>query len=475
MNIARFTLLTLLILNSASLFAQKKYNCEANFKWVKETFEKNDAGFEYALEQKGKKAYAQHNTNILKKIKMAADNDQCVDIIHEWLEFFRKSHFYIAAIPNGNVKKAEGKNPWPTLAISEADIRGNSAGKKVPGFEGLWETGNYTIGIIKSDQGYKGVILNTKGGNEWKVNQVKLEISKDSSGVFYMGNYSSAKFDKAVFTGSNALKLGYIYLHRIYPVFSDKAAISLYAKEMEAATPFIQGLSNETVLFRIPSFNSDQKSLIDSLVLVNQDLLKTKKNLIIDIRNNGGGSDESYDHIIPFLYTNPIRITNLELFSTPLNNKRMEGFLSTPNLSERSKQQINRALNILNNNIGKFVNLDTTIVSVQKLDSILPNPQSVAIIINENNGSTAEQFILAAKQSKKVKLFGTTTMGVLDISNMNYVDSPDKQINLGYCLSKSLRIPDMKIDNIGIAPDYYIDKSITSEKWLDFVKGILEN
>lgn len=108
------------------------------------------------------------------------------------------------------------------------------------------------------------------------------------------------------------------------------------------------------------------------------------------------------------------------------------------------------------------------------MDKVLPNPQNVAVIINDKNGSTAEEFILLAKQSKKVKLFGKTTMGVLDISNMYFVDSPDKQFHLGYCLSKSLRIPDMKIDNIGLQPDYFIDKSIPDEEWLDFVKTTIE-
>ncbi|HEY0246153.1 MAG TPA: S41 family peptidase, partial [Mucilaginibacter sp.] len=267
---------------------------------------------------------------------------------------------------------------------------------------------------------------------------------------------------------------GYFYLYKIYPQLPESAELALYAREMSTPAPFIQELSKETVLLRIPSFDDSQKNLIDSLIKTNNGLLETKKNLIIDIRNNGGGSDISYGNIIPLLYTNPIRITNVELLSTPLNNKRMEGYLSIPNLSERSKKQVNAALEQLNKHPGKFVNLDSTVVSIQKLNSVLPNPQNVAIIINENNGSTAEQFLLTAKQSRKVKLFGKTTMGVLDISNMYSVESPDKEIKLGYCLSKSLRIPDMKIDNIGIQPDYYVDSSIPYEQWLDFVKNTIE-
>jgi C-terminal processing protease CtpA/Prc len=100
-------------------------------------------------------------------------------------------------------------------------------------------------------------------------------------------------------------------------------------------------------------------------------------------------------------------------------------------------------------------------------------PKKVGIIINGGCGSTTEQFILAAKQSNKVKLFGTTTFGSLDISNMYSVKSPCNDLELGYCLSKSFRIPDFTIDGKGLQPDYYLDKEIPKYEWLAFVNKIL--
>ena len=109
------------------------------------------------------------------------------------------------------------------------------------------------------------------------------------------------------------------------------------------------------------------------------------------------------------------------------------------------------------------------------MDTIYKYPHSVGVIINGGNASTTEEFLLAARQSKKVKLFGTTTMGVLDISNMYFVKSPCDEFELGYCLSKSLRIPDMAIDRKGIQPDFYISKSVNEFEWIDFVVKTLEN
>ena len=53
-----------------------------------------------------------------------------------------------------------------------------------------------------------------------------------------------------------------------------------------------------------------------------------------------------------------------------------------------------------------------------------------------------------AKQSMKVKLFYTT--------------------------SRSFRIPKMAIDDYGIQPDYFIDDSVPSYKWIDFVTEIMK-
>ncbi|WP_228465357.1 S41 family peptidase, partial [Chryseobacterium indologenes] len=187
-------------------------------------------------------------------------------------------------------------------------------------------------------------------------------------------------------------------------------------------------------------------------------------------RDNGGGSDMSFSKLLPLLYTNPIRTVGVLYYSTPLNNKRMLDLAEDKNFSELSQTYFKKAYATLNTQLGKFVQLDESGIEVDQYSTVLKYPQKIAILINNGNGSTAEQFLLAAKQSTKVKLMGTTTAGVLDISNMYYVDAPCKEFKLGYSLSKSLRIPNMAIDGKGIQPDYYLDSEIPDEKWIKFAE-----
>ncbi|WP_291911955.1 S41 family peptidase [Chitinophaga sp. CB10] len=476
MIIKKLSLFVPVILFSPLLtLAQSTCNCERSFKWVRETFEKNDAGFEYGMQQKGVAAYEEHTRNILAKVKKTTDKEQCAAIMREWLRFFRKGHHGIIPVYNSPAAPVAGSSAAPeVLSLSEEQVKQRIANAPVASFEGIWTTATYKIGIVKDGGGYKGVIL-ASGNQAWKPGDVKLSIAADSAGVFYMGDFSPNKFEKAILLGKNTLQLANVFLKRQYPVFQEGDATLLYAREMTASAPFMQQVSDKTVLFRIPTFERYAKGAIDSLLKANDALLKRTENLVIDIRGNGGGSDVSYYGILPLIYTNPVRSVHTTFLSTPLNNSRMEGFLSIPGLPESDKAEVEAALKALREHPNQFVNLNNgKIVDELKLDTIFPFPKNVAIIINDQNGSTSEEFLLAARQSKKVKLFGTTTQGVLDISNTYTVESPDKQFKLVYALSKSLRIPDFAIDGKGIMPDYYMDKSIPDAEWLNHVTRILE-
>ncbi len=239
-------------------------------------------------------------------------------------------------------------------------------------------------------------------------------------------------------------------------------------------SPFVRDYDSTTVYLRIPTFDSRYKKAIDSVIHANSELIYSRRNLIIDIRDNGGGDDASFDEILPILYTNPIRDVSVARLSTPNNNKIWQDYMSRKDVSASNRAIYAGYLEKLNASPGKFVMLHDSVYTM-RFKKVTRFPQNVAIIINENNGSTAEQFLLAARQSKKVKLFGTTTMGELDISNMYSITSPDGKYTLWYCISKSLRIPENTIDNKGISPDFFLDKSIPKNQWLPYVSEIMHN
>ncbi len=457
-------------------------DCRANYEWVKKTFEENDAGFQYAVKIKGKQAYADHNQRILDKAQHAQTLTECTPVLYDWLKFFRQGHISIRlneqAQPSNATTSGKQFPDWETYTVKTEDFKHYLDKKNVSDYEGIWETPPYKIGIKKEGDKYIGFIIES-GAEIWTKGQVKLKLSiteEDKiNSVFYMRDRSAVESNNVAMIGKNHLQIGNLSLSRIYPRIDDDPKYMQYFKALNAEQPYLEPLNETTLYLRIPSFNESYKRKIDSVLNVNKKKLLATKNLIIDIRNNGGGSDASYSELIPYLYTNPVRAVGVEFLSTKLNNQRMLDFINKPEyeFDDEGKKWAKESYDKLESKLGQFVNLNAEIVSIGKLDTIYPYPQQVGIIINEANGSTAEQFLLEAKQSKKVKLFGVTTFGVLDISNMYFVESPCKEFQLGYSLSRSMRIPDFTIDEKGIQPDYYLDKGIPPYEWTDYVNKTL--
>lgn len=72
-------------------------------------------------------------------------------------------------------------------------------------------------------------------------------------------------------------------------------------------------------------------------------------------------------------------------------------------------------------------------------------------------GSSGEQFILDARQSRKVTLMGQhNSAGVLDFSNVVSMPMPSGRLELSWPISRSLRLPEESVDLNGIAPHILI-------------------
>ena len=62
-------LLLIFVILLSNLAYSQNCNCSDNFTWLKETFEKNDAGFQYVIEQKGVADYKKFCETYVEKVK----------------------------------------------------------------------------------------------------------------------------------------------------------------------------------------------------------------------------------------------------------------------------------------------------------------------------------------------------------------------------------------------------------------------
>lgn len=466
-------------------------DCPSAFNWMVSTFEGNDAGFQLVVDRKGMPEYTKHTEAMRSRAEQSGDLLACTEVLNEWLHWFRKGHIGIGPTEQGQaaVPPSAGSAAQPTampvarsVKLSEADLvkRLQKAGSARHPLEGVWTMGPYRVGIVrqaKDASRFDAVILASENRN-WRPGEVKAELQQQANGrftgTFYMGDHSPEPVEASLLGGSGSmLQMRGVWMRQLpEPAFSQAERIHLRA--MDAEQPFLERLGERTLYLRIPSFAFEQKPLIDSVLNANDALIRGTENLIIDIRYGTGGSDASYSGLIPYLYTGPMRSVGVKLRSTELNAAGYEAYADMFGRDTENGRWCMDVSTRMRAAPGTWLELNEQPWSVDSAHTVLPLPQRVGIICNEGNGSTDEQFLLEARTSAKVKLFGWPTKGVLDVSNMRRVTSPDGCYELGYSMSMSHRLPRMPVDVMGIQPDHYLDEGIPAMEWVGYVQRVLE-
>ncbi|HEX4233812.1 MAG TPA: S41 family peptidase [Caldimonas sp.] len=224
----------------------------------------------------------------------------------------------------------------------------------------------------------------------------------------------------------------------------------------DAKAPRFRVLSPQTALLVLPTFGDRYAPLIAALVESHRSELRSRPNLIIDVRRNGGGSDSSYAPLLPILAANTTRTPGAEFLATPANIAASEAVCKLPTVDAQTCERFMRPVidAMRAAPAGSYVlPVSEAAVNVETPRRNWPRPQRVALMIDHGCGSSCEEFVLIARQSFKVKTFGRPTAGSLDYSNLRPHDLPSGRRRLFYATSRSLRLPLLAVDAAGIAPD----------------------
>lgn len=243
--------------------------------------------------------------------------------------------------------------------------------------------------------------------------------------------------------------------------------------------------NNNVPTLILSDFNDE--NAIAHLIKDNEDKIKKADDLIIDVRNNAGGSDLSYLPLLKFIFDKPIKLSELSeetmsvLYSKRNCEIRIEMLNEILESSERPPEHIieyiEKEINLYKENYGKGF---MTIKDDGSFDFEIKGdlkPKRVYILTDQYCGSSGDSFVKLAKLSPKVTVVGRNTMGVLDYSNVAYLDLDDDFI-LMYPTSRMNNIDDgLGIDNIGISPDVkvkwtpeHLIKDLDVEKVLELIK-----
>lgn len=460
-----------------AFFSSKAQNCNCgdNFRFVVERIKKNYVGYKDKVNVSNKYKFERF-TDSLQNEANKAPKYQCLPVLRTWLSFFKDKHLGITYEDSNYSKEQirsyyanDEKTAWTdslfTSYLSEKH-------RSLDSLEGIWKdhTGTYQIGIVKdkkSKNDFIGFIIKADGAR-WMPQQVKLRISKKD------GKYS-LKYYRAVDHSRNSLSFT---ARKDTLTLGDGVVTSKWYKnsvvvpqpsqenENNGVSAEFRILDDKTCLFEMPSFASlANVNVMDSLIKKNSGEIDKRSHLIIDLRNNYGGSVLVYDKLIPYTYTNPILTEGASVLATEENIRDYYSNIPS-NASDSRKKVLKRNLSILKSHIGELYPLYP--VDTIRMPKVLSYPKYVSLIINKNTASAAELFILQAKQSSKVKLYGTNSSGAIDYLEVVRAELPCGFYRLGYPACKSLRLPEYPLDNIGIKPD--IEIPLAASDWVDFVR-----
>lgn len=464
-----FYLFLVLTLLSSSLYSQQKSNCEIAFEKLSDVVEKDYPGF--SEKTKDSVAYQYFKASLLDKVKRSAEKD-CFQHLKDYISYFRDGHIFF--LDEASYLRTAKINKIETLKTNEQLLRKLKASGD--SLEGVWKNEEFKVGIVKqkSDQ-YKGFILASSDKN-WKVGDVLFTLEEKQALKLFNTNLT-AFLDTYTLKNSSTL-----YFNKTRNYFIKDNLDTLNANDIANSINkllgiYVEKLTKTTTLIKLKNFDYPFVERIEKLITDNKVLIGDSENLIIDLRDNGGGTTDAFVPLLPYIMTGNTRRMNIEYWISDFLISGMEKYrngLAVNAKNEANRERIEKLLGYYKQNIGKFVlNPGTKAISIDTVELVKNNIKQIVFLTNKKIGSAAESLLLLAKQSKKVKLMGTPTQGVLDYANAYLTSYEYDGHPLILPTYRSLRLPDFPIDNIGIQPDVYLDNSVAD--WVKLAISYLES
>jgi hypothetical protein len=330
----------------------------------------------------------------------------------------------------------------------------------------------------------------------WKsnLNDLIIQIRQVSKGK-YIGYVLESKTEKQR-TGDYIFDLNYISKHTystnlitqqkksflptilrngelLMGVFCKWTKLNYYIKgtldTLEQFKPIIEftNIKPNWNLIKIPKSDLAAKKSVDSLLLVNKTLIECNKNLLIDIRNNSGGTWLVYKSLFKYIFDDLVFGTlDIHKSSDSLISTQQE-FVKYDSINKNEYFDEDKILldSLIANKNGLFFDKADTIF---KPSLVYNFPKNIYLLFNFRCVSASEMFIKFCQQSTKVKTFGERTFGAANYVEPIFYKTIDGKFEIGLprlkCVYKDEK---SDIDFRGITPDFIISED--SKNWITYI------
>ncbi len=472
-------LLLLILLN---VFATNAYSfvdtkCSEDYKFVVDYIENNSPAFSDNVNNKTRPKYEKLKADLEEKVKTVSSENDCAKYLVYYIEFFNDNHTYLRIPANAKIDESDEKQVAKfleselfknreTYDLKESQLQNYPLND----VRGIYETADasYKVAVIKSKDQFRdliGVIIDSKS-KLWKEGQVKFELKKKKEnlyeGFFYSRNHSLlyktvVPFNDGIF-GDNWFK----------SKIKNKVNHSL---NRDRKTKF--EVKDDVAYLRIPTFSGRAFQELDKLYKESGTEIHKTPYLIIDVRNNGGGSDTNVLPLIDFFYTKPmvfeetlevwVSDKNKELYKVAFEDTMKEPEKVSPQTVAYYKELM-KILDKAKPNTFASLGGDSRTVKGKSHKY----PQKVAILYNRGCASSCETLLFLAQKAEKAILVGENSGGYVGYGNIFSVKTPQHKFTIQASTTRYKNA--RKYEVVGVSPDYRLDYK---NDWIEQTKKIL--
>ena len=463
--------INLLLLLSLQLVNAQDCKCQKEFDFVVNYYEENLPGFKDNVNSTTIATYNQLKNKLRKQAKQYCNNeDLCYKTLLVYVEFFKDNHSSIYTNKTVNIdestpealkkfhKSATFKN---RELISTIKTLPNKA---INAIENQYQTkdSSYTVAIIKNKNNFRdyvGVIVASKTAL-WKKGQVKFELKKVGENTYdmfaYMRNHSLRYYKNVRLTNGVLNDIWYntqLKERKSYNIVSNQ---ELTFKELASDISYIS----------IPTFDGNQFAKISKFYKQHNAQIQSKPYLIIDVRNNGGGSDACVNPLLKYIYTKPFKSDQIEVYATKENIRKFEGWYKgmkkdTINFSKEFIKSFGEEISKMKSVPNKTF-IPRSKEELISLNKVLTNPKKVVIITNKYCASSCETLLFWAMESDKTIIVGENSGGYVGYGEISAANTPNFNFEIGATITRYKNQRKYEVD--GIPPQYYLNNS---KSWIE--------
>ncbi|GAB3173818.1 S41 family peptidase [Telluribacter humicola] len=457
-------------------------DCEKEFLYLKNYHEQNHPGLN-SPGGKDSPAYKKATQDLLRTLRKARPQADCILYLQDYLALLKDHHISITpSLPK--IIRFDVTNPvlvdslyrtaafrsTPQRQVDSTTLARQLNTKTTGELEGWYTDPNHNlIAIVKesgSDWPYQGIVVTSKTPL-FPRGTVKYQFQKRPNGTYWT---TLVLPDHQKFYYATTLMP-----QGIPSIGLTRVNAQSEAEPRETRPYAFSSLNERTNYLRVSSFDGSLSSDLNSFYQSVDSLIRSKPYLVIDIRNNRGGSDGSFWGLIDYLYTNPIQTDTAAIWVSPDNITRYEEAVAhkkqnpnqySPDNIEREETLIRRMKAARPFSFMPMVEGDPAAITS---DTVLPYPAKIVVLMNRQCASSAEAFIYYAKQSRKVLTMGENSGGFMGFGNVMESQTP--------CYQYTVRSTTFKYKNLSQYEYIGIDPHIRlspNQDWLAEVVKELE-